>query len=128
VSTRRAHRTDDRAVRGSSDGEARQTTFDEQTPLVDTTFVVLDLETTGLSPDRDRITEVGAVRARGGEVLAELRTFVHPGVPIPPAVTAITGITDADVADAPDVTVVLPSVLDFLGDAVFVAHNARFDL
>jgi DNA polymerase-3 subunit epsilon len=128
VSTRRAHRTDDRAVRGPADGEARQTTFDEQTPLVDTTFVVLDLETTGLSPDRDRITEVGAVRARGGEVLAELRTFVHPGVPIPPAVTAITGITDADVADAPDVTVVLPSVLDFLGDAVFVAHNARFDL
>jgi DNA polymerase III subunit epsilon len=107
---------------------ARQTTFDDQTPLIDTTFVVLDLETTGLSPERDRITEVGAVRARGGEVLAELRTFVHPGVPIPPAVTAITGITDADVAHAPDVATVLPTVVDFLGDAVFVAHNARFDL
>jgi DNA polymerase III subunit epsilon len=106
----------------------RQASFDDTMPLVDTTFVVLDLETTGLSPDRDRITEVGAVRARGGEVLAELRTFVHPGVPIPPAVTAITGITDADVAHAPDVAVVLPTVVDFLGDAVFVAHNARFDL
>lgn len=109
-------------------GTARQTTLDDQTPLVDTTFVVLDLETTGLSPDRDRITEVGAVRARGGEVIAELRTFVHPGVPIPAAVTAITGITDADVAGAPDVSTVLPTVVDFLGGAVFVAHNARFDL
>ena len=107
---------------------AQQSSFADLTPLIDTTFVVLDLETTGLSPDRDRITEVGAVRARGGEVLAELRTFVHPGVPIPPAVTTITGITDADVAHAPDVATVLPIVLDFLGDAVFVAHNARFDL
>lgn len=107
---------------------AQQASLAELTPLIDATFVVLDLETTGLSPDRDRITEVGAVRARGGEVLAELRTFVHPGVPIPPAVTTITGITDADVAHAPDAATVLPIVLDFLGDAVFVAHNARFDL
>jgi DNA polymerase-3 subunit epsilon len=96
--------------------------------LSDTTFVVLDLETTGLSADRDRITEVGAVRARGGEVLAELRTFVRPGIPIPAVVTTITGITDADVADAPPIDTVLPTVVDFLGDAVFVAHNARFDL
>ena len=98
------------------------------TPLIDTTFVVLDLETTGLSPDRDRITEIGAVKVRGGEVLGELRTFVHPGGPIPPAITAVTGITDAMVRDAPDVAAVLPTVLRFLGDAVFVAHNARFDL
>ena len=109
-------------------GTAQQASFADLTPLIDTTFVVLDLETTGLSPERDRITEVGAVRARGGEVLAELRTFVHPGTPIPPAVTAITGITDADVAHAPDAATVLPIVLDFLGEAVFVAHNARFDL
>ncbi len=105
-----------------------QTSLADQTPLIDTTFVVLDLETTGLSCERDRITEVGAVRARGGEVLAELRTFVHPGLPIPAAVTAITGITDGDVAHAPSVDTVLPTVLDFLGDSVFVAHNARFDL
>ncbi len=109
-------------------GAAHQTSLADETALVDTTFVVLDLETTGLSADRDRITEVGAVRSRGGEVLAELRTFVHPGLPIPAAVTAITGITDADVAQAPPVETVLPTVLDFLGDAVFVAHNARFDL
>lgn len=112
----------------TSRGSAHQTSLDDHTPLIETTFVVLDLETTGLSADRDRITEVGAVRARGGEVLAELRTFVHPGLPIPAAVTAITGITDADVAEAPPVDVVLPTVLDFLGDAVLVAHNARFDL
>jgi len=109
-------------------GRGAQTSLDGLTPLVDTTFVVLDLETTGLSPDRDRITEVGAVRSRGGEVLAELRTFVDPGVPIPAAVTTITGITDADVASAPLIDAVLPTVHDFIGDAVFVAHNARFDL
>jgi len=105
-----------------------QQSLADVTPLIETTFVVLDLETTGLSPDRDRITEIGAVRARGGDVEAELRTFVHPGVPIPPAVTAITGITDQDVADAPTIDAMLPMVLDFIGSAVFVAHNARFDL
>ena len=111
-----------------SSRSAHQTSFADQTPLFSATFVVLDLETTGLSPEKDRITEVGAVRARGGEVLAELRTFVHPGVPIPAAVTAITGITDKDVAGAPDLATVFPIVMDFLGNAVFVAHNARFDL
>ncbi len=107
---------------------AHQTSLEGLTPLVETTFVVLDLETTGLSPGTDRITEVGAVRARGGVVEAELRTFVHPGVPIPAAVTAITGITDADVAGAPTEADVLPLLLEFLGGAVLVAHNARFDL
>jgi DNA polymerase III subunit epsilon len=98
------------------------------TPLIATTFVVLDLETTGLSPDRDRVTEIGAVKVRGGEVLGELRTFVHPGRPIPPAITAVTGITDAMVRDAPPMAAVLPTVLGFLGEAVLVAHNAGFDL
>jgi DNA polymerase III subunit epsilon len=98
------------------------------TPLIDTTFVVLDLETTGLDPAADRITEVGAVRVRGGEVLGELRTFVHPGRPIPAAITAVTGITDAMVRDAPPVAAVLGHVLGFLDGAVFVAHNASFDL
>jgi DNA polymerase III subunit epsilon len=98
------------------------------TPLIDTTFVVLDLETTGLSPERDRITEVGAVKVRGGEVLGELQTFVHPGCPIPPGITAITGITDAMVRDAPTIDVVVPTILRFLDGATFVAHNAGFDL
>jgi DNA polymerase III subunit epsilon len=113
---------------------ARQLGFDQLgfdqlgTPLIDTTFVVLDLETTGLSPATDRITEVGAVKVRGGEVLGELRTFVHPGRPIPPAVTAMTGITDAMVAEAPPIGAVVPSLLGFLGSGVVVAHNARFDV
>ena len=98
------------------------------TPLVDTTFVVIDLETTGLSPRADRITEIGAVKVRGGEVLGELRTFVHPGCPIPPGITAVTGITDAMVRDAPTLVTVLPLVLGFLADAVLVAHNAPFDV
>jgi DNA polymerase III subunit epsilon len=98
------------------------------TALIDATFVVLDLETTGLSPDRDRITEVGAVKVRGGEVLGELQTFVHPGCPIPPGITAITGITDAMVRDAPTIEAVLPAILRFLDGATFVAHNAGFDL
>jgi DNA polymerase III subunit epsilon len=97
-------------------------------PLIDTTFVVLDLETTGLSPARDRITEVGAVKVRGGEVLGELATFVDPQRPIPAAISALTGITDHLVRDAPPIEDVLDVLLDFLDGAVFVAHNASFDV
>ncbi|MFA9429264.1 DEDD exonuclease domain-containing protein [Egicoccus sp. AB-alg2] len=108
---------------------ATQFGFEELgTALFDTTFVVLDLETTGLQPGHDRITEVGAVKVRGGEVLGELRTFVHPQRPIPPAITAVTGITDAMVRDAPPIGSVVPILREFLGSAVFVAHNATFDL
>ncbi len=96
--------------------------------LVETTFVVLDLETTGLRPDRDRITEVGAVRVRGGDRLGELQTLVHPGRRVPPAITAVTGITDAMLRGAPAVGEVLPTLLEFLRGAVLVAHNARFDV
>lgn len=98
------------------------------TPLIDTTFVVLDLETTGLSPEVDRITEVGAVKVRGGEVLGELQTLVHPGRGIPPAITAVTGITDAMLAGAPSIRAVLPTLHEFLGRSVLVAHNASFDV
>ena len=95
--------------------------------LFDVTFAVLDLETTGLSPERDRITEVGVVKARGGEVLGELATLVHPGRPIPPGITAVTGITPAMVAGHPPIEAILPTLLEFLGDSVLVAHNAGFD-
>jgi DNA polymerase-3 subunit epsilon len=107
---------------------ALQPSFEELgTPLFDATFVVVDLETTGLSPGVDRITEIGAVKVRGGEVLGELQTLVHPGRPIPPAVTAVTGIDDRLVRGAPPVEAVLPTWLEFARDAVLVAHNARFD-
>jgi DNA polymerase III subunit epsilon len=97
------------------------------TPLVDVEFVVLDLETTGGSPANDRVTEVGAVKVRGGEVLGNFHTLVDPEVPIPPIITALTGITDRMVAGAEPIQVVLPCLLEFLGGAVLVAHNAPFD-
>lgn len=108
---------------------AAQLAFDElDTPLYDTTFVVVDLETTGTSPDSDAITEIGAVKVRGGEVLGEFATLVDPGRAIPPAVVHVTGITTAMVCAAPPIEAVLPGFLEFAAGAVLVAHNARFDM
>ena len=97
------------------------------TPLSEVTFVVVDLETTGGSPADCGITEIGAVKVRGGEVLGEFQSFVNPGEPIPAFISVLTGITDAMVAGAPRVGVAVPAFLDFAGDAVLVAHNAGFD-
>ena len=106
-----------------------QGTFDELgTPLREVTFVVVDLETTGGSPATCAITEVGAVKVRGGDVLGEFQSLVHPGTPIPPFIAVLTGITDTMVAGSPRATTVVPAFLDFLGDAVLVAHNAPFDV
>jgi len=107
-----------------------QGTFDELgTPLREVTFVVVDLETTGGSPAGARITEIGAVKVRGGEVLGEFHTLVNPGGPIPPFIAVLTGITDAMVATAPALPGVLPAFLAFAGcDSVLVAHNAPFDV
>lgn len=105
-----------------------QLSFDELgTPLREVTFVVLDLETTGGSARVDAVTEVGAVKVRGGEQLGELATLVDPGTGVPPGIVALTGITTAMVTGAPRLAAVLPSVLEFLTGAVFVAHNAPFD-
>ncbi|WP_082096246.1 DEDD exonuclease domain-containing protein [Demequina flava] len=97
-------------------------------PLSSTTFVVVDLETTGASANTCEITEIGAVKMRGGEVVGEFQTLVDPGAAIPPMIVALTGITDAMVTTAPRISQVLPGFLAFLGDAVLVAHNARFDV
>ncbi|HEU5107474.1 MAG TPA: DEDD exonuclease domain-containing protein [Micromonosporaceae bacterium] len=97
-------------------------------PLHRTTFVVLDLETTGGSPDGGGITEVGAVKVCGGEELGVLATLVNPGEPIPPFITVLTGITQAMVIPAPPIEQVLPSLLEFLRGAVLVAHNAPYDV
>src|SRR5690606_4272175 len=105
-----------------------QGTLDELgTPLSEVTFVVFDLETTGGSPADDRITEIGAVKVRAGEVLGEFSTLVDPGGPIPPFVSVLTGITDAMVMAAPRIEAVLPSFLEFIHGATLVAHNASFD-
>jgi DNA polymerase-3 subunit epsilon len=106
-----------------------QLSFDELgTPLREVTFVVLDLETTGGSANGgDAITEVGAVKVRGGERIGELDTLVDPGTGVPPGIVALTGITSAMTAGAPRIEVVLPTLLEFLRGAVLVAHNAPFD-
>jgi DNA polymerase-3 subunit epsilon len=102
------------------------------TPLQQVTFVVVDVETTGGSPRTCAITEVGAVKYRGGERLGAFRTLVNPGTAIPPSITVLTGITQAMVLPAPRIAEVLPSFLEFLGspgpDRVLVGHNVRFDV
>ena len=110
-----------------------QATFDDLgRPLAQTTFVVLDLETSGGSPKAGAgITEIGAVKIRGGEIIGKFQTFINPGTPIPPFITVLTGITDAMVIAAPKITEAFPTLLEFLGsdsETVFVAHNAPFDL
>ncbi len=106
-----------------------QLSFDElDTPLRDTTFVVVDLETTGSAPGEDAITEIGAVKIRGGEVIGELSTLVDPGRSMPPYIVELTGITTAMLIGAPRIERVLPSFLEFARGAVLVAHNAPFDI
>ncbi|MBC8364018.1 MAG: DEDD exonuclease domain-containing protein [Actinobacteria bacterium] len=98
------------------------------TPLSDVTFCVIDLETTGTSPATCAITEIGAVKLRGGACLGTFQTLVDPGCGIPPRITVLTGITEAMVHDAPLIDAVLPTLLEFVGDSVIVGHNVRFDL
>ncbi len=90
--------------------------------------MVVDLETTGGSAHTEAITEIGAVKVRGGEVLGEFATLVDPGRSIPPQITILTGITDAMVYDAPPIGAVLPAFLEFIRGSVLVAHNAGFDV
>ena len=106
-----------------------QATFDELgTPLRETTFVVVDLETTGGSHRECAITEIGAVKVCSGEVLGEFQTLVNPAQSIPAFIAALTGITDAMVAGAPRLEEALPAFLEFARGSVLVAHNAPFDL
>ncbi|WP_311777694.1 DEDD exonuclease domain-containing protein [Trueperella abortisuis] len=108
-----------------------QLAFDELGPsLFDVTFVVVDLETTGGGPGLNSITEFGAVKVRGGDVIGEFSSLVNPHVPIPGHITWLTGITNSMVALAPDLAQVMAQFLAFVGHepAVFVAHNARFDI
>jgi len=102
-------------------------------PLSQTTFVVVDLETAGGKPVDAGITEIGAVKVRGGEVVGEFRTFCAPGVPIPAFISVLTGITDHHVADAPSVATAVREFLAFAGfdsgdNPVLVAHNSPFDV
>ncbi|HEX7405931.1 MAG TPA: DEDD exonuclease domain-containing protein [Candidatus Nanopelagicaceae bacterium] len=100
--------------------------------LSHTTFVVIDLETSGGSPGAGAgITEIGAVKVRGGEVIGEFHTLINPGTGIPPFITVLTGITDAMVIAAPSIAETFPTLLEFIGsekETVMVAHNAPFDI
>jgi DNA polymerase III subunit epsilon len=108
---------------------ALQRSFEEVgTPLSEVTFCIVDLETTGGSPQDSAITEVGAVKVRRGEVLGTFQTLVNPGCPVPAFIRLLTGITDELVASAPSIESVLPSFIEFAGSSVLVAHNARFDV
>ncbi|WP_181310596.1 DEDD exonuclease domain-containing protein [Nocardioides campestrisoli] len=104
--------------------------FDELgRPLRDLTFTVVDLETTGGSAaGGSMITEIGAVKVRGGEVLGEFQTLVNPHSEIPPFIAVLTGITNSMVADSPSIDSALPAFLEFAAGSVLVAHNAPFDV
>ncbi|MBQ7066294.1 MAG: PolC-type DNA polymerase III [Lachnospiraceae bacterium] len=92
------------------------------------TYVVFDIETTGFSPIKNNIIEIGAVKVAGGEIVDRYSTFVNPKEPIPFQIEKLTGIKDEDVLDAPVITDVLPEFLEFAKDSVLVAHNANFDM
>ena len=95
---------------------------------IDTTYCVLDLETTGISFRTEKITEIGIMKVKNGEVIDEFSTFVNPEKPIPQKVIDVTHITDDMVKDAPTIDKILPKALEFIGDSVIVAHNADFDV
>lgn len=106
-----------------------QTNLEELgTPLYDVSFCVLDLETTGGSAAACEITEIGAVKYRGGELQGTFQTLVNPGTGIPPFITVLTGITEMMVREAPRIESVLPFFLEFCRGSVLVGHNVRFDL
>ncbi len=97
-------------------------------PLAELDYAVVDVETTGFRPQDSAITEIGAVRVRGGQAVAEYTSLVNPGTPVPAQVEALTGIDDDMLRTAPPAAAVLPGLLAFAEGCVFAAHNARFDL
>ncbi len=102
--------------------------YDMKEHSLEDDFVVFDIETTGLNPHQDKITEIGAVKVRNGQIVDRFSTFVNPGVSIPSFIVKLTGITDDMVKDAPPVEQVLNEFMEFIQGSVLVAHNANFDV
>src|SRR4029079_6961986 len=96
--------------------------------LLETDFVVFDLETTGAKAPPCRVTEIGAFRVSNGRITEQFHTLVNPQIPIPAFITSLTGISDDMVREAPLFSEVVDDLLAFLGDSVLVAHNAQFDM
>lgn len=117
----------------SEDETAWQPSIDDLgRPLSETVFVVIDLETSGGAAHVSAgITEIGAVKICGGQVIGEFQTLINPGTPIPDYITDLTGISDAMIQGSPSIESIFPTFLEFLGSAhvnILVAHNASFDL
>jgi len=115
-------------VEGYIVDDLQDVAVNEKGQSLDDTYVVFDLETTGFSPIKDKIIEIGAVKVENGQITDKFSTFVNPKVPIPFEITQLTSITDQMVLDAPTIEKALPDFLEFVGDAVLVAHNASFDV
>jgi DNA polymerase III epsilon subunit family exonuclease len=113
---------------GTDDGADHGVLADRHARLVDLDFTVVDVETTGWAPEDAAITEIGAVRVRGGQLVAEFTSLVNPGTPVPASITELTGISDQMLRTAPPVARVLPGLLAFARGSVLAAHNAPFDL
>ncbi len=115
-------------VEGYLVDDLQDVAVNEKGQSLEGTYVVFDLETTGFSPIKDKIIEIGAVKVENGVITERYSTFVNPGVPIPFEITQLTSITDQMVMDAPGIETVLPEFLAFAKDSVLVAHNASFDV
>lgn len=102
--------------------------YGDMNPSLEDEFVIFDIETTGLSPLNNKITEIGAVIYKAGEIIDEFNMYVNPKVPIPDEITKLTGISDETVKDASEISEVLPKFLEFIGGRMLIAHNASFDI
>ena len=116
------------ALRAISSMIWKELAENEKGQTLDHTCVVFDIETTGFSPIKNRIIEIGAVRVTDGKIVDKFSTFVNPEVPIPYDIEQLTSINDGMVISAPTIEEVLPEFLAFCEGAVMVAHNASFDI
>ncbi|MBP5151685.1 MAG: PolC-type DNA polymerase III [Lachnospiraceae bacterium] len=114
-------------VEGYLVDDLSQTVTDSKDQSIDDSYVVFDIETTGFSPTKNKIIEIGAVKVEKGAITGSFSEFVNPEVPIPYRITKLTSITDDEVKGAPTIETILPKFLEFCEGSILVAHNASFD-